>query len=844
MLRTLSGTAAAAAALLLCAQAAAAQVQGPPPGARPGGPGAGAPGQPPASGPGIIRGTVVDAATGRGVASAQVAVRSAADSSLVTGAVARSDGTFRIEGLRPGRYILRVTALSYTAGRTAPLAVTAAAPQADAGTIRLAAGGIALQGITATAERSEVSMAPDRNVYQARNIAATGGTAVDVLRNVPSVEVDSDGNVSLRGNSAVAIQINGRAAPLQGAQLARFLQQLPSNLVDKVEVVPNPSAKNDPEGMGGIINIVLKQGADLGTSGGFALGAATGDKYNASGNLGWQQGKVTLFGTYGFNVDHRVMSGTSTQLNRAASTSLLQDLDGRQSMHGHNATGNAEYKFGPATSLATNLMFSRRAADRLQDNLFHQLDAGSTRTGQFREVNDGDMHGQTYDASLSLKHAFTPQRNDLSAEARFTRDRDQAIDRFTHDELDATFQPAGDEPGLTRNTQHMGSRTLTGQLDWTRALAARTKLETGYKGTARRIDNDYRAELFSYGSDGWEDRVGQSNAFRYDENVNAVYAVLTHAVGKVDLQAGLRAEHAGTNFDLGASGGDAYDNSYESLFPSALVAYNLTPSRQVKASYSRRVQRPDTRMLNPFLFYQDPQHAWQGNPYLKPEYTDAFELGFQQSGRLGSLQVTPFYRHSTNAIRPIQTIDALGFTTTTAQNLATADHYGADVNGSLRLGTKLQAFGGFSAFKMVVDANNVGTGLATNTLTWSARGNATWKVDPRTDVQVFAMYRAPMRAVTGRFGAFSMSNLSIRRKLDADHSTLSLRLSDPFDQMGFRLTTSSDTFWQETRNKFGARAAYVTFNYNFGHAPRIRAPRPDGNGGADPDPRTGPGGPG
>jgi outer membrane receptor protein involved in Fe transport len=589
--------------------------------------------------------------------------------------------------------------------------------------------------------------------------------------------------------------------------------------------------------MGGIINIVLKQGADLGTSGGFTLGAATGEKYNAAGNLGWQRGKLSLFGTYGFNRDHREMEGSSNQLNRSASTWLLQDVNGDQSMQGHNATGNAEYKLSPATSLATNLMYSHRHADREQDNLFHQLSSSAQQTDLYRDLNEGGMHGQTYDAALSLKHAFTPQKNDVSVEGRLTHDEDQALDRFTRDLLDGSTQP-----GITRNLQDMAARTLTGQLDWTRTFAARTKLEAGYKGTFRHIDNDYRAELFSYGAGDWQDRPGQSNAFQYDERVNAAYAVLSHSVGKVDLQAGLRAEHAGTRFDL-ATTGQTYDNAYNSLFPSALAAYNLTPARQVKASYSRRVQRPDTRMLNPFLFYQDPQHAWQGNPYLKPEYTDAFELGFQQSGHLGSVQVTPFYRHSTNAIRPIQSIDSTGFSTTKAQNFATANQYGADVNGSLRLGQAVQAFGGFSVFKMNVDATNVGSGLATNTLTWSARGNATWKLDARTDVQAFVMYRAPMKAVTGRFGAFSMSNFSIRRKLDADHSTLSLRLSDPFDQMGFRLTTTSDAYFQETRNKFGARAAYLTCSYSFGHAPRIRAPRPDGNGG-DADPRTGPGGPG
>jgi ferric enterobactin receptor len=826
--------------LALGAGAAAAQVQGPPPGARPNAP-AGAPGQPPVA-PGQIRGSVVDAATGRPVGAAQVAVRSAADSSLVTGAVVRADGTFRVEGLRPGRYVLRVTAMSYSPARTGVVAVPPGAPLADAGTIRLSPAAVALEGVTATAQRAEVAMAPDRNTYQARTIATTGGTAVDVLRNVPSVEVDADGKVSLRGNGNVAIQINGRAAPLQGDQLARFLQQLPAGIVDRVEVVPNPSAKDDPEGLGGIINIVLKQGADLGTSGGFALGAGTGNKYNASGNLGWQRGRVTLFGTYGFNDDHRLSTGDALQLNRTSESRLLQDIDGDMDMRAHNLTGNGEVKLDPRTSLATNLLYSRRSWNVDQSNVYRRLDAANAQTEQFSDLDQGHNPGRTVDGSLSLKRAFTPQANELSAEVRFNRSRDGSEDNFTHRELGVDGEPTATPAALRRTGLDALSHTWTMQADWMRAFTPHTKLEAGYKGTLRHLDNGYVAENFTGGA--WQNDPTQTNSFVYDEHVHAGYAMLTQGVGPVSLQGGLRVERASNSFDLTTSGGQTYDNAYTSFFPSALAAWNLSPSRQVKASYSRRVQRPDTRLLNPFLFYQDPQHAWQGNPNLKPEYTDSYELGFQQSGRLGSVQVTPFWRHSTQAIRPILSIDANGFSITRAQNLATANHYGADVNGSLRLGSTVNAFGGFSVFKMVVDATNVAAGLSTNTVTWSARGNATWKVDPKTDLQVFGMYRAPLRAVTGRFGAFSMTNLSLRRKLDGDKSSLSLRLSDPFDMMGFRMTSDRDQFYQVTHNKWGARAAYLTFNYNFGHAPRIRAPRPDQNQGGDGDPRQGPGGPG
>ncbi|HEX8432177.1 MAG TPA: TonB-dependent receptor, partial [Longimicrobium sp.] len=303
-------------ALALGGTAAAAQ-NGPPqqrpagaPQQRPGGPPGGAAQQ----AGGEIRGTVLDATTGRPLPSASVAVWSRADSTLAGGAVTRADGSFRVQGLRPGRYFLRTTHLGHSAAVSAD--ITVADRPASVAPIRLAASAIQLEGVTATAERSEVRMSADRNTYAVRDMpTATGGNATDVLRNVPAVEVDQDGRVSLRGNQNVAVQINGRVAPMRGDQLGQFLQQLPAGMVDRVEVVPNPSAKYDPEGMAGIVNIVMKQNVDLGLSGGATLAAGTNNRYNGSGNLGYQAGRMTLFGSYGFFADGRETRGFNNRTN-------------------------------------------------------------------------------------------------------------------------------------------------------------------------------------------------------------------------------------------------------------------------------------------------------------------------------------------------------------------------------------------------------------------------------------------------------------------------------------------------------------------------------------------------
>jgi outer membrane receptor protein involved in Fe transport len=302
--------------------------------------------------------------------------------------------------------------------------------------------------------------------------------------------------------------------------------------------------------------------------------------------------------------------------------------------------------------------------------------------------------------------------------------------------------------------------------------------------------------------------------------------VLSGTVGLFDLQAGLRAEQANTRFDL-ASAAQPFANDYRSLYPSAVAAYNLDQSRQLKLSYSKRVTRPDTRQLNPFGFREDALNQFRGNPALLPEYTHALEMSFQQSFSKGMLQITPFARHTVNAIRFIRTLDTTGVFTTTFQNVATSDSYGADVNGSLRLG-RVSGFGGFSAYQQVTNGSNLASDLSNKAFGWSARGNATIKVTPSLDLQGFLMYRAPMKNEQGRVSAMTMTNLALRQKLLGDAASVTLRVMDPFKTMGMSFVTSDDTFYQTSQRRFGARGLFLSFNYTFGQQPRVREREPEG----------------
>jgi len=812
-------------ALNLAAVSLAAQNPAGPPGGAP--PGAQIP-----AGAGEVRGKIVAADSGgAAVPRPAVAVRNKSDGKLVTGVYGADDGTFRVQGLRPGTYYLRVGGIGFTPLNTEEFKIDPASPTADLGTIKLGRVSVTLQSVQVTGEKPTVVIEPDRNTYKAKDVAPAASNASDVLQATPSVEVDADGKVSLRGNENVAIQINGRPTPIKGPQLASYLKQIPANIVERIEVVPNPSAKYDPEGMAGIINIVLKANADLGLSGGFNSGFATPSRFNTGANAGYQSGPVTLFGTYGYNADDRAIVGINDRQRFDPTGSTLdfqnQDIDGTTKNGGHNFTGNIDYKLTDKDVISNSLTANRRHGNDAALAGYEDLDANQVFLDRYVMDRNTKSRGLTWDNSLSWKHTIQPRTHELSTEVRFNRSRDESGMLLWREPQNPDGSSAGAPfQGETDNNNGL-TRQLTAQVDYTRPLWEKSKLESGLKETDRWLDQDFIVYKDALGDGNWA-LSNLSNNFAFNEQVHAGYGVLSQTVGKFDLQAGLRAEWASRNFDLTGSQAVPYD--YHSLFPSGVIMYKPSEQTQLKASYSRRIRRPGTQELNPFPQFFDQQNVFIGNPRLNPEYTDAFELGASKTGQLGSIQLSPFYRHTTNVIRvdinTADTVDGREVTSVSFQNLAKSDSWGTDLNGSLRLGPKLNALAGLNVFKMVTDGGSQ-SALGSNAVAWSARLNATTQLNPTVILQANYFYRGPMKIEKGKFSQIQMTNITLRKKLDGDNMSVAVRFADPFNTMKFRIKAGDDNLEQITARRFGVRATYFTFQWNYGKPPKVRLPQQD-----------------
>ena len=766
-------------------------------------------------GPVEIRGRVVSAASQSPIAAATVDVRAPGSAASVARAISGADGTFHTQGLRPGRYQVHVRRLGFAA-RDLP-AVAVGASSVDVGTVALAAVALELESVAVTVRRQEVQLAPDRNTFVVRDMpAAKGGSALDVLRTVPTVDVDIDNVVSLRGNPGVTIQINGRPSPLKPAQLGDFLAQLPAEMVDKVEIVASPSARDDPTGVAGIINLVLKEEVDAGTTGGGTLAAGTTGQVNAGVNLGYEHKALTLYGSYGFLRDRRPRSEALLRENDYLTplTYLDEHSTRLQSRRIHTVTGSLDYKLAEHDDFSVELLASSRHDDESSGILYRALDAGRAVTGLSDRLAAGTNQENDFDGTLALKHGFAAKGHRLSVELRAQRHSEGGPSAIASHLLSADGSP---DSTMSREAQQNLERPNENavKIDYVRPLAAGFRLESGYKGAFDQFHTALDTRVLDGASGAYVIDVARSNDFKYRQDVHAAYGMLTGQRGKVQLQGGLRVEQATTSFQVASVTG-SFDDSYRSVFPSGLAAYSVDDATQVKLSYSARIRRPDDAdQLDPIPHYADPLNLSVGNPHLKPEHTSAFELGLQHAMGKATLQLTPFFRRTFDAVRTIRTIDGAGITTRTFANVARSDAWGGDATLAVS-GTRLSGFVGTSAFHQSSDASNVAPDLSVSTFGWRARANGAFRVSSDVDVQALFTYQAAMAVEQGTNASRTQLSLAARRKLLQDQLSVTLRVIDPFDSSHERGTTFDHGFVLTSDRARAIRGLLVSASWTFG----------------------------
>lgn len=780
--------------------------------------------RPPSAGRGVIRGILTDRA-GQPVTSGSVTVRRAQDTSFAGGAIPAANGHFIVEGLSPGRYQLRVRAIGFGVIDRHDLAITASAPSLDLGTLVLERVTVTLDRQVIAAERNDVILAPDRNIYSVKNMpAVAGGTAIDVLRATPGVEVDANDQVSLRGNPNVVVYLNGRPSPLRGEQLAQFLKQIPANTLDRLEVTTSPSAKVDPEGTAGIINIVLKQDIEVGLSAAINVAAGSTGMMNASGNVARQQGRWKWYVSPFLSRDTRSNRQSLDRENLLAGPALVTSrTTGAIHPRGGGATVRTEYKLTDRDLLSLDAStYQSRFRNESQTDWVN-ADASGAPLGRFAQNTEFSTRASFSDASLTWRRMTKDQQVPASMELRWN-DSPNTLRILSASSIEQEDPSIADvEDGLLRQRTASSTPTVVWQGDWFRQFGTVVKLEGGAKATWRRTESDGGAwrQPSGQAEQPIEDRTIES---RYREDFQAVYGVLSERAGKWTLQQGLRVENTDTRLSARSAAQGAAPvvaQHYLSPFPSAVASYAFSDTRSVRASYSRRISRPYAGSVTPLSYRMNQRTVTSGNPELRPEYTDALELTWQDAFRWGTVQVEPYLRRTNDAVRWLRRVNDAGVSITTPTNMARIDLSGVDVTLGLRRGGAQANLTG-SLYHYRSRADTLPSIYSARASWWGVRANGSWRVQKATTLQLNSFYRPSRRVEAGTTRPLGYLNGGIRRTFAEGKGSVNLSITDPFNWQQFRSTFTDGRVSDFTVFRTESRTVSLSVSRSFGQQVRIR----------------------
>ena len=774
------------------------------------------PGQP---APGRISGLVVSA-EGAPVASAAITVRSAVDSAIVSGGMTAESGRFVIDALPLGAYLVRVSHLGYEPLNAAEVTLTPAAPLADLGRLEVEAAVLRIDGVSADAERSAVVLEADRTVYDTRQMPQSAGSTVDVLRAVPELEVDVNGRVALRGNQAVALHINGRPAPLRGDALTTFLMQLPGNRVSKVEVMPNPSAKQDPEGMGGIVNIVLRENLDLGLSGSLGVNTSSRLQHGVSGRINYQRGRLTLFTGASLNIGRNDGSGFDFRQNLLARpvTSLEQTF----TQHTTNLfTGmdlTTELRVGRQATLWGSFWYYDSGNDDDRHSEYTLLDGERAVVERYNRDQASEFEYGSTAASIGFKQVFQPQRHEVTVDVRRSTSRNGMASHLLKHSLilagEAVVIP--DEATVTDSDEE--NSDLSVQADYVRPWGQRGRISIGARLAVRALDNVNAYDLYTDAAVRTS-TLATRTGYVHDETFRSAYTTVSQSFGRFGVQLGLRAELAATEFAVPQESLE-FSNDYNSLFPSLNLSYDLQHGRSARLSYSRRIGRPYASILNPTMPQADPLNRYFGNPYLKPNYTHSFGGDLSWIGQKGTVRLAPYYRHTVDNWDQFRTVDSLGVSTLTWANIASVTSYGSTLTFAIRSTGRINGSMSLNGYREVRDAGNIDDEYSRSALRWSMNGNIGYALLPTLTATANANYMPPRELVQGRMSAMFMSSIGIQQRLWGTKGMISMFVQDPLDAYRMKFETSDRSHTQNSTTRAKMRQASIRLTYNFGKPPQ------------------------
>lgn len=779
---------------------------------------------------GIIKGKLVDDKSGSPIEYGSIAVLSQRDSSLAGGTISDAKGNFRIDQIKTGRYFIKIQFIGYETRIIKDVMVRQDNPEIILGTLKLLAASTNIQGVEITAEKEMISNNLDKKIIQVdKTIASVGGTAADVMANIPSVTVDVEGNVSLRGSGNVIVLIDGKPSGMVDISSGELLQQIPASSIESVEVITNPSVRYDPDGTAGILNIVLKKKSLQGFNGLVSLTAGTGDRYNGSANLNFRQNRFNFFAGYDARIGNFNSTGKTqrTSTYEGESSLLLQNQMNDNSRNSRNLNTGLDFNIDNYNSLTASFQYRNMSFGSEGDIVSDTYNSEDSLIRSFSRFSNSDRKIESFTYNASYKRTYDLKGKELTFNLMLNDNKMNGSQDIEQKELTpgselipSTLQFSGSD-----NTNRM----YMIDANYTTPLGKTGRIETGFKSTLKDLSMGNYLNDYDYELDEWVTNPLADNYFDYFEQIHAVYGIYSSTYNKFKYQAGLRVEHLISDSELELTA-EKFTRNYTSLYPSVHLQYEQSEKHQYQLSYSRRVSRPSHRQLNPFVDYSDSLNIRYGNPKLDPEFISSFELGWLYFQGKSSVNATAFYRYTTDVIERIVTLQENGVTATTYENLTSSANYGLELIANREFYSWLKANGNVSFFRTILEENEIAGIERVEGFAWTAKANFTFNLMKNVSLMVSGNYRSPEIEAQEREEAVYFADLALKYDFLKGKASLSLRVSDVFDSRKFDSKTTGEGFETISTRKMESRVGYLGFTYRINNYNRQKERDRSGQG--------------
>ena len=779
---------------------------------------------------GTITGKIVDAETGAGLPSASLYLYAFRDSSLVTGGLTNQDGTFKIDKVRYGKFFMTIKYIGYEKKNVDDILIIPKQRSVDLGEIRIATDAITTGEVEVTAERMQIEYKVDKKIITPnKDITSAGGTAVEVLENVPSVNVDIEGNVSLRGSTNFTVFINGKPSVLDANDA---LQQIPASTIENIEIITNPSVKYDPDGVAGIININLKEQEESGWSGMTDISAGTFDNYRINGLLNYKMGNFDVFGGVNYGDRNRMAEGNFIQetIQTGGETHLDYNNEMERGYYGLDIKGGITYHLGEMSSVSLEgrygqMEFSRYFESNIKE-WFEDPNLLDYKMNKSLVKRNRDYYAVHFD----YIQRFDTPRHKLTAAVYYSDRSGGGDDDQKIFETDPTWDIIDQRPDMTRSTETENSGDLRIKLDYVLPLGENSIFEAGGQFEMEPEEENNIFEEYDPESDSWIIDNIYSSAFDFTDNNSAIYSTYTNQLFGIDYKVGLRGEYTYRVIELMDTSA-RYSIDRFDFFPSVHLSSKLDQDNQLYASYGRRIRRPWGRSLEPSKVYRDEYNFMIGNPQLEPEYVNSFELGYLYYFGRSMISLETYFRQTVNKITRIKIPQENGLIKNTWENINKDYSTGIELMANLDLADWFNLNASMDFYNYWLEGSLETGTVDNNTFVWGSRLNATFKLTSTTRFQANSFYRAPSIYAQGETSEFWGANIALRQDLFERDLSIVLQFRDVFSTYKHEYTLNQENFYSYHYMSPYSPMITLTFSYKFNNFEKKR--RGNGSEGMD-----------